>query len=94
MLKKSMHSARNGLKSGRGSRISVPFMTGSQDASFIPPLITFLTLLRPSLLLCVRAIPSGKNGRLPQSSGVPLNCRTVLPVRATPALSLTSLSAD
>lgn len=94
MLKKSMHSARNGLKSGRGSRISAPFMTGSPDASFTPPLITFLTLLRPSLLLCVRAISSGKNGRLPQSSGVPLNCRTVLPVRATPALSLTSLSAD
>lgn len=92
MLKNSMHSVRTGLKSGHGSRSSVPDITGSQDASFIPPLITFLKLLRPSL--CVRAISSGKNGWLPQSSGVPLKCRTVLPVRTTPALSLTDLSAD
>lgn len=94
MLKNSMHAVSNMHKPGQGSRISVRFITGSQDASIIPPLITFLTLLRPSQLPCVRGFSSGKNGWLPQSSGVPLQCRTVLHVRAAPAQSLTDLSAD
>jgi len=94
MLKNSMHAVSTLHKPGQGSLISVRFITVRQDASIIPPLITFLALLRPSQLSCVRAISSGKNGWLPQFSGVPLQCRTVLHVSAAPAQSLTDLSAD